>query len=173
MRRCVYAILGSSQLLRAKKPKSVQRENPTDTRHMKSSWPRPRACVPAKGALWSRFLAILWPGGAKPAEVGQLVLAKTAPSAARYRPGEGTRHWERPHSKDHSPAHPQRQCFCPLARDLLQFIPGRLGDLGWDSWFWPEVVLTTDAVVSSRRFPSRRTATASQCTATCSTASPS
>ena len=27
------------------------------------------------------------------------------------------------------------ECFCPLARNLLQFIPGRLGDLGWGSWF--------------------------------------
>ena len=141
MRRCVYAILGSNQLLRAKKPKSAQRENPTDTRYMKSSWPPPRACVPAGGALWGRFLAVLWPGGAKPAEVGQLVLFKTAPSAARYRPGEENRRWERPHSTRHSPAHPQRQYFCPLACDLLQFIPGRLGDLGWDHWFYSEVVL--------------------------------
>ena len=140
MRRCVYAILGSSQLLRAKKPKSAQRKNPTDTRYMKSSWPRPRACVPAKGAHWSRFLAILWPGGAKPAEVGPLVLPKTAPSAATYRPGEGNRRWERLHSPRHSPAHPQRQCFCPLACDLLRFIPGIRVDLGWDHWFYPEVV---------------------------------
>ena len=140
MRRCVYAILGSSQLLRAKKPKSVQRKNPTDTRYMKSSWPRPRACVPAKGAHWSRFLAILWPGGAKSAEVGQLVSYKAAPSAATYRPGGGTGGWERPHSPRHSPAHPQGQCFCPLACALLQFIPGRLANLGWDSWFHTEVV---------------------------------
>ena len=136
MRRCVYAILGSNQLLRAKKPKSAQRKNPTDTRYMKSSWQRPTACVPAGGALWSRFHAVLWPGGAKPAEVGPLVLNKAAPSAARYRPGEGTRRWERPHSTCHSPAHPQGQCFCPLACGLLQFNPGRLANLGWDSWFW-------------------------------------
>ena len=115
-----------------------QRKNPTDTRYMKSSWPPPRACVPAGGALWGRFLAILWPGGAKPAEVGPLVSNKAAPSAARYRPGEGNRRWERPHSPRHSPAHPQRQCSCPLARALLQFIPGRLANLGWDSWFSPE-----------------------------------
>ena len=107
---------------------------------MKSSWPRPRACVPAKGAHWSRFLAIRWPGGAKPAEVGPLVLNKAAPSAARYRPAEGTGRWERPHCTRHSPAHPQGQCFCPLACALLQFIPGRLGDLGWDHWFQAEVV---------------------------------
>ena len=25
--------------------------------------PRPRACVPVRGALWRRFLAVLWPGG--------------------------------------------------------------------------------------------------------------
>ena len=149
MRRCVYAILGSNQLLRAKKPKSAQRKNPTDTRYMKSTWPRPRACVPAKGALWSRFLAILWPGRAKPAEVGPLVLNKKAPSAGTYRPGEGNRRWERPHSPRHSPAHPHRQCFCPPARDLLQFIPGRRGDLGWDSWFWPEVVCGANALPAS------------------------
>ena len=43
--------MGSNQLRRAKKPKSAQRKNPTDTRHMKSCWPRPRECVPAGGAL--------------------------------------------------------------------------------------------------------------------------
>ena len=42
-------------------------------------------------------------------------------------------------SPRHSPVHPQRQCLCPLARDLLRFIMGRLGDLGWDSWFYSEV----------------------------------
>ena len=64
-----------------------------------------------------------------------LVLNKAAPSAARYRPGEGTGRWERPHCTRHSPAHPQGQCFCPLACALLQFNPGRLANLGWDSWF--------------------------------------
>ena len=148
MRRCVYAILGSSQLLRAKQPKSAQRKNPTDTRYMKSSWQRPTACVPAGGALWSRFLAVLWPGGAKPAEVGQqLVSDKAASSAARYRPGEGTGGWERPHSPRHSPAHPQRQCFCPLACALLRFIPGIRVDLEWDSWFRTEVVVKAPAGV--------------------------
>ena len=75
--------------LYAKKPKSAQRENPTDIGNIASSWPRPRARAPPACAISARHSPALLQGASPFCNLEQLVLDKNC--AGRFFKGPGLR----------------------------------------------------------------------------------